>query len=62
MMGKGGQATVDCQENFTRTEAGISARATTHRGIQKRGYYDIKLFLNQRQCQKYLVWAKEKKN
>lgn len=35
MMGKGGQATVDCQENFTRTEAGISARATTHRGIQK---------------------------
>lgn len=49
------------------TEAGVSAsRATTHRRVQEMGYKccipSVKPLLNQRQCQKRLTWAKEKKN
>lgn len=49
------------------TEAGVSAsRATTHRRIQDMGYKcripRVKPLLNQRQRQKRLTWAKEKKN
>ena len=49
------------------TEAGVSAsRATTHRRLREKGYNcripSIKPLLNQRQRQKRLTWAKEKKN
>ena len=49
------------------TEAGVSAsRATTHRRIQDMGYNcripRVKPLLNQRQHQKRVTWAKEKKD
>ncbi len=49
------------------TETGVNAsRATTHRRVNEFGYsYYIPLvkpLLNHRQCQRRLIWAKEKKN
>ncbi len=49
------------------TETGVKAsRATTHRRVKEFGYsYYIPLvkpLLNHRQCQRRLIWAKEKKN
>uniref|UniRef100_A0A8C1KR58 Transposase Tc1-like domain-containing protein n=1 Tax=Cyprinus carpio TaxID=7962 RepID=A0A8C1KR58_CYPCA len=49
------------------TEAGVKAsRATTHRRVKEFGFSCriplVKPLLNHRQCQKYLSWAKEKKN
>ena len=49
------------------TEAGVSAsRATTHRRVQDMGYNccipGVKPLLNQRQPQKGVTWAKEKKD
>ncbi len=56
--------------NFTRnewTEAGVkTSRATTHRRVKEFGYSCriplVKPFLNHRQRQRRLTWAKEKKN